>query len=199
VFHFKVTFISPFIQNEFRAFHFIEEHVTQRFSPPSSSIDTSLNPETSSNPLDGYDVSINIHQGPPMAPPLHKSFFNDQPLTTSSMFTVQKQGTSIDNEDNTQTIIMNHLHSVKSLKKFFETKMVVQRLSPPTIHATPMNEEQKFDRSSIPKEVKLTGEFEQRQEIMNKVLDSLKKKTVHSRTTNGMTHSIQSNHFQLFI
>ena len=26
------------------------------------------------------------------------------------------------NEDNAESIIMNHLHSVKSLKKFFETK-----------------------------------------------------------------------------
>jgi hypothetical protein len=156
--------------------------VTQRFSPPPSSIDTTLNPETSSNPFDECE-------GTPMASPLHKSFlplaFNDQPLTTSSMFTVQKQGTSIDNEDNTQTIIMNHLHSVKSLKKFFETKMVIQRLSPPTLHAIPINDEQKIDRSSMTKEQKSTGEFEQRQEMMNKVLDSLKKKTVYSRTTNG--------------
>jgi hypothetical protein len=80
---------------------------------------------------------------------------------------------------------MNHLHSVKSLKKFFETKMVIQRLSPPTLHAIPINDEQKIDRSSMTKEQKSTGEFEQRQEMMNKVLDSLKKKTVYSRTTNG--------------
>ncbi len=180
---------SDIILTVFCLFNFIEEHVTQRFSPPSSSIDTSLNPETSSNPLDGYDVSINIHQGLPMAPPLHKSFFNDQPLTTSSMFTVQKQGTSIDNEDNTQTIIMNHLHSVKSLKKFFETKMVVQRPSPPTSQSHPSNDEPKLDRSSMNREQKPTGELEQRQEMMNKVLDSLKKKTVYSRTANGKTHS----------
>jgi hypothetical protein len=39
------------------------------------------------------------------------------------------------------------------------------------------------------REQKPTGELEQRQEMMNKVLDSLKKKTVYSRTTNGKTHS----------
>ncbi len=144
---------------------------------------TTANPETSSNPFDTYDLSINVTQATPIEPPLLKSFlsppFHENSQTTTSIFTVQKQGTSIDNEDNTQNIIMNHLHSVKSLKKFFETKMVIQGPIPSGQTASisqsiPANDEQKP-----------IDEFEQRQEMMNKVLASLKKKKVYSRTTNG--------------
>ena len=113
-------------------------------------------------------------------------------------FIVQRPATSIDNEDNTQTIIMNHLHSVKSLKKFFETKMVIQQ--PAAGHSsqtTSNNEEQKLDRSSISTESKPTDELEQRQEMMNKVLDSLKKKTATSRTSTGKSHS-SPTHAHLF-
>ncbi|CAF1117464.1 unnamed protein product [Rotaria sordida] len=179
---------------------FQEEHITQRFSPPlpplSSSFNTTANPETLSNPFDTYDVSPDIIQSVPIPPPLLKSFLpptttlNDNSLTTSSVFTVQKQITSIDNEDdNTESIIMNHLHSVKSLKKFFETKMVIQQpistLQTITCSQsiTTINE-QKFDRSSITKEQKSIDESDQRQEMMNKVLESLKKKKLYSRTTN---------------
>jgi len=88
---------------------------------------------------------------------------------------------------------MNHLHSVKSLKKFFETKMVIHRpiqsmqTAPITTcsQAITTMDEQKLDRSSIIKEQKSTDELEQRQEMMNKVLESLKKKKVYSRMTNG--------------
>jgi hypothetical protein len=157
-------------------------------------LSTTANPETSSNPFDTYDLSTNIIPATSIAPSLHKSFlappFHENSQTTTSIFTVQKQGTSIDNEDNTQNIIMNHLHSVKSLKKFFETKMVIQGPIPPGQTASisqsiPANDEQKLDRSSMTKEQKPTDEFEQRQEMMNKVLASLKKKKVYSRTTNG--------------
>lgn len=79
---------------------------------------------------------------------------------------------------------MNHLHSVKSLKKFFETKMVVQQPVSSSQSIT-TNDEQKFDRSSINKEQKSIDELDQRQEMMNKVLESLKKTKAYSRTTNG--------------
>ncbi|CAF4325884.1 unnamed protein product, partial [Rotaria magnacalcarata] len=100
------------------------------------------NPETSSNLFDTYNVSPDTIQKVPNAPPFLKSFLlptttttttatitnvNDNSPTASTIFTIQKRITSIDNEDNTERIIMNHLHSVKSLKKFFETKMVIQR------------------------------------------------------------------------
>jgi hypothetical protein len=135
-------------------------------------------------------------QATPIAPPLLKSFlpptvsFHENSPTTSSIFTVQKPVTSIDNEDNAQNIIMNHLHSVKSLKKFFETKMVIQRpvsCMQTAISSQPMAtiDEQKFDRSSMTKEQKSVEDLEQRQEMMNKVLESLKKKKVYSRTTHG--------------
>jgi hypothetical protein len=178
-------------------FHFIEEHVTQRFSPPPSSFETTTNPEASTNGFETYDVSTNIIQTNPIAPPVLKSFLSssiiDNSPTTSTIFTVQKQTTSIDYEDSTQNIIMNHLHSVKSLKKFFETKMVIHRpiqsmqTAPITTcsQAIPTMDEQKLDRSSIIKEQKSTDELEQRQEMMNKVLESLKKKKVYSRMTNG--------------
>lgn len=88
---------------------------------------------------------------------------------------------------------MNHLHSVKSLKKFFETKMVVQQpgssvQTTPILSSSqlmPTIDEQKSDRSSMNKEQKSTDELEQRQEMMNKVLESLKKTKAYSRTTNG--------------
>jgi len=88
---------------------------------------------------------------------------------------------------------MNHLHSVKSLKKFFETKMVIQRpiqsvqTTSITTSSQPITtmDEQKFDRSLMMKEQKSTDELEQRQEMMNKVLESLKKKKAYSRPTNG--------------
>jgi hypothetical protein len=82
---------------------------------------------------------------------------------------------------------MNHLHSVKSLKKFFETKMVIQQPSQTGVSSQPntTNDEQKLDRSSMTKEQKSTDELEQRQEMMDKVLESLKKKKAYSRITNG--------------
>ncbi len=184
-------------------FNSIEEHITQRFSPPpSSSFNTLTNPETSSNPFDTYDISTDIIQTVPAAPPLLKSFFppsttvsfNENSPIISSLFTVQKPTTSIDNEDNTQNVIMNHLHSVKSLKKFFETKMVVQQTissvqTPTTIACSQplitMDDHQKFDRSSMMKEQIPIDELEQRQEMMDKVLESLKKKKAYSRITNG--------------
>jgi len=65
--------------------------------------------------------------------------------------------------------------------------MVVQRpIVQPTCTSQPLTtfDEQKFDRSSMIKEQKPTDELEQRQEMMNKVLESLKKKKVYSRTRN---------------
>jgi hypothetical protein len=196
MFHFKVRYHRLiFLFENLNLFYLIEEHVTQRFSPPPS-FNTPTNPETSSNLFDTYDIAANIIQTPP-PPPHLKSFLPssgiDNSTVTSSLFTVQKQTTSIDNEDNTQNIIMNHLHSVKSLKKFFETKMVVQ-CPVASVQSTPIitnsqsmitNHEQKFDRSLITKEQKTTDEFEQRQEMMNKVLESLKKKKAYSRTAIG--------------
>ena len=147
-----------------------------------------------SNPLDTYDAPATAHSEIPIAPPLSKSFFSspvhNQTSTTTTNFALQRQATSIDNEDTTQTIIMNHLHSVKSLKKFFETKMVVQQLAAPSCPTISTNDEQKLDRSSISIESKATDELEQRQEMMNKVLDSLKKKTASSRPAHGKTNSI---------
>jgi hypothetical protein len=136
----------------------------------------------------------------------------DNSTVPNSLFTVQKQQTtSIDNEDNTQNIIMNHLHSVKSLKKFFETKMVVQcpAAAAASVQSTSTmtssqpiitnNEQQKFDRSLINKEQKSNDEFEQRQEMMNKVLESLKKKKAYSRTALGKISFRILNIIYLFI
>lgn len=139
-----------------------------------------------------------------MAPPLSKSFLSspgqNQISTTMINTALQRQTTSIDNEDTTQTIIMNHLHSVKSLKKFFEKKMVVQQqLTVPPCQIISTNDEQKLDRSSISTESKPTDELDQRQEMMNKVLDSLKKKTASSRPIHGKTHSNPLSHSLSFI
>ena len=193
----KNVFYTPYILLNIFSFNFIEEYVTQRFSPPPLSFNTTINPETSSNPFDTYDVLPDVVQTAPLLkpflPPSTTATYNDNSPTTSSIFTVQKQTTSIDNEDSAQKIIQNHLHSVKSLKKFFETQMVVQRpipsvqTTPVTTCSQPMttNDEQKFDHSSLTNEQKLSDELEQRQEMMDKVLESLKKKNVYSRTTNG--------------
>ncbi|CAM2697728.1 unnamed protein product [Rotaria socialis] len=189
-------------KNAAKRVSFQEEHITQRFSPPPppppESFTTTTNPETSSNLFDTYDVSPDTIQTVPNAPPFLKSFLlptttitnvNDHSPTASTIFTVHKQITSIDNEDNTERIIMNHLHSVKSLKKFFETKMVIQRpiSSFPTTTCTQLiatNNEQKFDRPLLAKEQRSVDECDQRQEMMNKVLESLKKKKLYSRATN---------------
>ena len=187
---FQTCFISRFVIINFlitnKLILFLEEHVTQRFSPPPST----TNPETSSNLFDTYDISID---NTPIAPPLLKTFLppttNENSPPTNSIFTVQKQVSTIDYEDNTQNIIMNHLHSVKSLKKFFETKMVIQRPLQTAVSSQPntTNDEQKLDRASMTREQNSTDELEQRQEMMNKVLESLKKKKVYTRTTTATT------------
>ncbi|UJR14129.1 hypothetical protein I4U23_001123 [Adineta vaga] len=179
---------------------FQEEHVTQRISPPPSSFNTITNPDTSSNIFDTYDISNDIDQTIPAPPPLLKSSLvpsttescNEYSPTTSNIFTVQKQITSIDNDDSTQNVIMNHLHSVKSLKKFFETKMVGQQCVSSISQAASITtmDNLKNDRIlSTTKEQNPTDELEQRQEMMNKVLESLKKKKVYTRPMNDTPES----------
>jgi hypothetical protein len=93
----------------------------------------------------------------------------------------------MNNEHTTQTIIMDHLHSVQSLKKFFETKMVVQRPAQLTANSALVTTiaEQRSERSSIANEPKPLDRNEQRQEMMSKVLESMKRKKAYTRTTEG--------------
>lgn len=85
--------------------------------------------------------------------------------TSSSVFTVQKTSLIMENEETDQTIIMDHLHSVKSLKKFFETKMIIQR---PNLPPAP---------STMCTDLTRTNESEgRREELMDQVLESLKRK-----------------------
>ena len=184
-------------------FNFLEEYVTQRFSPPPpSSFDVTTNLETSSNQFDMYNVSTDGIPTVSHAPSSLRSFLppsttldiNDSTPTASTVFTIQKQITSIDNEDNAENVIMNHLHSVKSLKKFFETKMIIQRPIPGT-HITNCSQsitatnELKYDRLSSSKEQKPIDELEQRQEMMNQVLESLRKRKNYTKTKNGKSIS----------
>lgn len=161
---------------------------------------TPANPEISSNIFDTYDISPSAPSIIPNAPPFLKSLLpstttnttHDGSPTTSALFAVQKQITSIDDEDNAESIIMNHLHSVKSLKKFFEKKMVIQRPAS-TLQAVICSQqiatsyEPKLDRPSVNKEQKSVDNSGQRQDIMNKVLESLKRKKLYSRMSNGKT------------
>lgn len=109
----------------------------------------------------------------------------------------QRMNLSIDDEDKTQSIIMDHLHSVKSLKKFFETRMVVQRSTAVAQNATNQTN-QSLENSMIDHQISNQNEEddEQRQEMMEKVLESLKRKANQSRTTTGMSNGKCKNHFQ---
>ena len=153
--HFKVNQCRLiFLFSHF--FFSLEEHVVQRFSPPPPL-------STSDNLFDTYDIAAE-----PITPSASSTKIDipeNYSPTTSCVFTVQKAAISIDNEDTTQTIIMNHLHSVKSLKKFFETKMIIQRANPLPV----VQPEQKIER--------ITND---QKEMMDQVLDSLKRKTNRS-------------------
>jgi len=119
--------------------------------------------------------------------------FSPNPETTSNLFETYDTVASavfkptIDNEDNAETVISNHLHSVKSLKKFFETKMVVQRPMP--INDLPMNPAVDEQKSTM----KTTDQLEQRQEMMNQVLESLKQTKAYSRLSTGKNPSCPFN------
>jgi len=119
--------------------------------------------------------------------------FSPNPETTSNLFETYDTVASavfkptIDNEDNAETVISNHLHSVKSLKKFFETKMVVQRPMP--VNDLPMNPAVDEQKSTM----KTTDQLEQRQEMMNQVLESLKQTKAYSRLSTGKNPSCPFN------
>jgi arsenate reductase-like glutaredoxin family protein len=101
-------------------------------------------------------------------------------------------------DDRAPTIVIDQSHSVRSLKKFFETKMIVEGVhvihpQPPCLQATDTIIEQcnkrlpvgVSDQSASINNNNDNNNVEQRQEIMNKLLDSLKRKTRCSRTTDG--------------
>ena len=170
----------------------------------------STNAELSTNIFDTYDMGAIVAQATAVAPPPLKSL---QPFASTIVIIDEPSSTiidpqrsvrpvdTIDNEENTQNIIMNHLHSVKSLKKFFETKMVVQRPVPSvqpsstTVTTPSPSDEQGRDSSlSIARDHRPVDDVDQRQEIMNKVLESLKRKKSYTRTTHGKSAHILVEH-----
>ena len=172
----------------------LEEHVVQCFSPPSPSFNASTNAETSSNLFETYDIAADLLETVPSVPSFAQSSLpashENNSTTVPGLFPVQKLAPAMkrmDHEETTQTIIMDHLHSVQSLKKFFETKMVTQGPAPISTSSALVTSiaEQKSERSSIANEPKPMDRNEQRQEMMNKVLESMKRKKAYSRTIEG--------------
>ena len=181
--------------NEFCFFFSTEEHVVQRFVSTSPVFNTKHHVETSTSPSDTYESCREILPGMRSISSeeriiksvsiKNKSNENDS-MTNVRRSPMPRVTTSIDREDTTQTIIMDHLHSVKSLKKFFETRMVIQH-SMSNNTTVPNSTHSQVPSTTVEQrhENKSNEQIEQRQGMMDKVLDSLKRKTSHSQIPDG--------------
>ena len=143
------------------------------------------NPETSPDLFDAYDMSP------------------DPPIPSLTTFTYPQSSlcshparSSDNHHPPGQHAFQSDPHSVGSLKNFFETQMIVQDGLPMSnvnlsTQAT-ANSEPNADRSATSKEPVLLNEIQQRQKLMNQVLESLKKKNVHFGATDGKTYAVEA-------